>query len=68
MHCQLFIRLLTMINRHPEANGIAVFKKDKLLGYLSSEETKYFLMATDEVKGGLLTFSSAGMGPDEYNT
>jgi spore germination protein KC len=37
-----------------EANGIAVFRKDRLLGYLTPEESKYFLFATDGVKGGML--------------
>ena len=39
-----------------EVNGVAVFKADKLQGYLSPEETKYYLFAVDEAKGGILTF------------
>jgi len=39
-----------------EVNGIAVFKADKLQGYLSPEETHYYLFAVDEIKGGILTF------------
>lgn len=37
-----------------ESNGQSVFKNDKLVGYLSPDETKYFLFATNGVKGGLL--------------
>lgn len=43
-----------------ELNGMAVFKEDKLAGYLSAEESKYFLFADDEIKGGVLTLSSDG--------
>lgn len=39
-----------------EVNGVAVFKADKLQGYLSPEETHYYLFAIDEVEGGILTF------------
>jgi spore germination protein KC len=39
-----------------EVNGIAIFKADKLQGYLSPEETHYYLFAVDEIKGGILTF------------
>jgi spore germination protein KC len=38
----------------PEANGIAVFQGDKLAGFLTPEESKYFLFAVDGVKGGIL--------------
>ncbi len=38
----------------PEANGIAVFQGDKLVGFLTPEESKYFLFATDGVEGGIL--------------
>ena len=40
----------------PESDGIAVFKTNKLVGYLSPEETKYYLFVTDEIEGGVLTF------------
>lgn len=43
-----------------EVNGIAVFKGEKLTGFLTPEESKYYLFAIDEVKGGLLTYSSTG--------
>lgn len=39
-----------------EINGAAVFKGDKLQGYLSPDETRYYLFAVDEIEGGLLTF------------
>lgn len=39
-----------------EVNGCAIFKGDRLLGYLSPEETRYYLFAVDEIEGGILTF------------
>ena len=45
-----------------EANGIAVFKEEKLAGYLTPEETKYFLFATNKVKGGILPIASEKSG------
>lgn len=39
-----------------EANGAALFTKDKLIGFLSPEETKYFLFAVNAVEGGGLGF------------
>lgn len=35
--------------------GTAVFKKDKLIGYLDEDETKYLCFVLDEVEGGVLT-------------
>ncbi len=40
-----------------EVNGSAIFKEDKLQGYLSPEETKYYLFAIDEIAGGITKFS-----------
>ncbi len=47
-----------------EINGIAVFENGTLQGYLSPEESKYFLFVTDEIEGGLFAYSSTG-GQDE---
>ena len=41
----------------PEVNGVAVFKKDKLVGYLTPEETFYYLFVMDEIKGGALSLN-----------
>ncbi len=41
-----------------EANGIAVFKGETMLGYLTPELTKYYLFVVNEVKGGILTLST----------
>lgn len=38
----------------PEIMGTAVIKNDKLIGFLSGEETKYLLFIKNEIKGGLL--------------
>lgn len=38
----------------PQIMGTAIFNKDKLLGFLNSEETKALLFIKNEIKGGLL--------------
>ena len=38
-----------------EVNGVAVFKAETMLGYLTPEESKYFLFILNEVEGGILT-------------
>lgn len=38
-----------------EANGIAIFKGDKLIGKLNSTESKYYLFVKNCVEGGILT-------------
>lgn len=38
-----------------ESNGIAVFKKDKLIDYLTVRESKYFLFIENNVSGGIIT-------------
>lgn len=48
-----------------EADGIAAFKGDKLVGYLSKEESKFFLIATNQCHGGILVMDIHGTGePD----
>jgi spore germination protein KC len=48
-----------------EADGTAAFKGDKLVGYLSPEESKYFLIAMGECEGGILALAMKGPGkPD----
>ncbi len=39
-----------------EANGISVFKDQKLVGFLTPEESKYYLFAVDKIRGGLFSF------------
>ena len=41
-----------------EVNGIAVFKNSKLVNYLTSEESKYYLLAKGELKGGIITINT----------
>ena len=48
-----------------EADGIAVFKGERLAGYLTPEESKYFLFVVNQLKGGVLTCSSKGSGESE---
>ncbi len=42
-------------SKTPMVSGDAVFQKDKLVGFLTGDETKYSLFVKDEVKGGLIT-------------
>ena len=37
-----------------EANGLALFKEDKLTGYLSPEEARHYLIAVGEAQGGIV--------------
>ncbi|MEM1483264.1 Ger(x)C family spore germination protein [Oscillospiraceae bacterium PP1C4] len=46
----------------PEVNGIAVFKQDKLLGYLDANETRHYLFAINQAHGGVLVFDNPGKG------
>jgi len=48
-----------------EANGTAVFRGERLVGYLTPEETRYFLFATNEVQGGVITCASQEGGPED---
>lgn len=50
-----------------EVSGLSVFKKDKLLGYLSAQEAKYFLFITGKIKGGILPASISGSGPENVS-
>jgi spore germination protein KC len=38
-----------------ETNGVAVFDGESMLGYLTPEESKYFLFVINKVKGGIIT-------------
>jgi spore germination protein KC len=51
----------------PELNGTAVFKAEKMLGYLSPEESKYLLFVINQVKGGIIALSSTGQGEDDVS-
>lgn len=44
----------------PMLDGTAVFKDDILIGFLSPEETKYFLYVRNQAKGGLLLTTIGG--------
>lgn len=39
----------------PNINGCAIFKTDKLVGFLSGEETFYMLMIKNKIKKGVIT-------------
>jgi spore germination protein KC len=41
----------------PSLDGSAVFKKDKLIGFLDGDDTRNFLFATNKVTGGLILVS-----------
>ena len=42
----------------PRLDGSAIFKSDKLVGYLDGDETLYMLMIKDKVEGGLITLKN----------
>lgn len=46
-----------------EADGIAVFKGERLVGYLTPDESKYFLLIINQLNGGVLTCASQEGGP-----
>lgn len=46
-------------NKINELNGTAVFKNQRLVGYLTPEESKYFLFVIDGVNGGILPMASS---------
>jgi spore germination protein KC len=48
----------------PELAGTAIFEKDKLLGFLGSEETKYLLFIKNQVAGGLLLVNENSAVPN----
>lgn len=41
--------------KHAEANGCAIFRDDKMVDFLSPEQTKYVLMMKEHLSGGVLT-------------
>lgn len=45
----------------PSVMGTAVFKKDKLVGFLNGDDTKDLLFIQDKVKGGLLVQNGGGL-------
>lgn len=51
-----------MKGKEPQMIGTAVFKEDKLLGFLSGIKTQDLLFIRDEIKGGILV-----VGQDEAN-
>ena len=47
-----------------KVSGIAVFHGDKLIGFLTQDESLYFNFVVDDIEGGLLTLKSK---PEEQN-
>ena len=50
----------------PETQGIAVFKGEKLTGYLNANETKYALFIKNKIKGGVIAIDTDKNG--DYDT
>lgn len=48
-----------------EMCGAGVFSSERLVGFLTAEETKTFCFVNNLVKGGLITFPSQGRGKDD---
>ena len=51
-----------------ELSGTAVFKKDKLVGFLDEEESKLFLIIRNKIKGGLLIIDMSEDNPKDKVT
>lgn len=49
----------------PVANGIAVFKDRKLVGFLPPDEARMFLFCVGKVEGGICTFPSTDGGEND---
>jgi spore germination protein KC len=49
----------------PAVNGVMVFMDSEIIGELTPQETKFFLFATDRVKGGLFSFPLSGQGEED---
>ncbi|MCX7714884.1 MAG: Ger(x)C family spore germination protein [Clostridia bacterium] len=50
-----------------EIDGLAVFNGERLAGYLTPEESKYYLFAANAIKGGLLTLSVENQNADSLS-
>jgi len=46
-----------------ETNGVAIFKDDKLIGFLSPEESKYLVFILDKVRGGIIAVPASEESP-----
>lgn len=51
--------------RTSELSATAVFKRDKLVGFLDGEDTKYYLFIKNKIKGGLLAVKTAEEGTSD---
>jgi len=52
-------------DRTAEANGVGIFKGDRLIGFLTPAETNRYLFVIDEIRNGALTLSlEGGTGTD----
>ncbi|WP_313639926.1 Ger(x)C family spore germination protein [Paenibacillus sp.] len=43
--------------KNARVSGTAIFSKDKMVGTISGEETKYMLFTKDQIEGGVLTLN-----------
>ncbi len=63
------IGITTIENKETsELSGTAVFKKEKLVGFLDEEESKYLLFIRDKIKGGLLSIDMSENNPKDKVT
>lgn len=47
-----------------EANGMAIFKDNKLVGFLPPDESKYYLFVMDKVEGGVIAMPATEDRPN----
>lgn len=50
-----------------ELNGIAAFKGERLAGFFTPEETKYYLAAMNKLGGGIITFPTIEGGKEDVS-
>lgn len=50
-----------------EISGTAAFSGERLAGFLTPEETKYYLAAMNKLRGGIITFSTIEGGKEDVS-
>jgi spore germination protein KC len=50
-----------------EIDGLAIFRRDRLVGFMSPEDARYFLMIINEKVGGALSFPYAENGSERIS-
>jgi len=59
---------MNMDEKTAELSGTAVFKKEKFIGFLDEEDSKFLLFVKDKIKGGVYTIKVEEESPNEIIT